>query len=241
MTHKNPELRASSVVAAATIRALRLPRSSQIQAGSSCVRMCSGVWESTDEASEAPLVPEEAAKDAARGQEVVDRAPALSRAPTRTAAHKPLNAPQENHENNPMILIDQTEISQIIDVFNVKSSTIQIKGKVNAVSLVNCTKVSILLDSTVSSLAISASPSFTVQILGKVPTILIDGTDGGQVYLSRESLDVEIVTAKSSSINISLPVEGEEDGIFEERAVPEQLKTVIRDGKLVTSVVEHSG
>lgn len=77
MTHKNPELRASSVVAA-TIRALRLPRSSQIQAGSSCVRMCSGVWEGTDEASEAPLVPEEAAKDAARGQEVVDRAPLFS-------------------------------------------------------------------------------------------------------------------------------------------------------------------
>lgn len=105
----------------------------------------------------------------------------------------------------------------------------------------NCVKTSILLDSTVSSLAISTSPSFTVQILGKVPTILIDGTDGGQVYLSKESLDVEIITAKSSSINISLPVEGEEEGIFEEKAVPEQFKTVVKGGKLVTSVVEHSG
>lgn len=167
---------------------------------------------------------------------------------------------QENHENNEMILIEQTEINHIVNVFNVKSSVIQIKGKVNAISLgncsparlpippldlssptVNCTKVSLLLDSTVSSLAISSSPSFTVQILGKVPTILIDGTDGGQVYLSRESLDVEIITAKTSAINVSLPGEGEEDGIFEERAVPEQLKTVVKDGKLVTSVVEHSG
>lgn len=41
----------------------------------------------------------------------------------------------ENHENNPMILIDQTEINQIINIFNVKNSVIQIKGKVNAVSL----------------------------------------------------------------------------------------------------------
>jgi adenylyl cyclase-associated protein len=49
------------------------------------------------------------------------------------------------------------------------------------------------------------------------------------------------VTAKSSSINISLPVQGEEDGIFEEKAVPEQLKTVVQNGKLVTTVVEHSG
>ncbi|KAL8293126.1 hypothetical protein RQP46_000820 [Phenoliferia psychrophenolica] len=197
MTHKNPELRQSSVVAAV------IPASGK-----------------------APVKP--------------PKPHSFQKKPPKTALEgKKWSI--ENHENNPMILIDQTEISQIIDIFNVKSSTIQIKGKVNAVSLVNCTKVSILLDSTVSSLAISASPSFTVQILGKVPTILVDGTDGGQVYLSRESLDVEIVTAKSSSINISLPVEGEEDGIYEERAVPEQLKTVVKDGKLVTTVVEHSG
>lgn len=158
----------------------------------------------------------------------------------RASLRSPL-PPQENHENNSSILINETEISQLVDIFNVKSSVIHIKGKVNAVSLVNCSKVSLLLDSVVASLAISASPSFTVQILGKVPTILIDGTDGGQIYLSRESLDVEIVTAKSSSINVSLPVEGEEEGVFEEKAVPEQLKTVVKDGKLYTIVVEHSG
>lgn len=54
-------------------------------------------------------------------------------------------------------------------------------------------------------------------------------------------MEVEIISAKSSSINISLPVEGEEEGIFEERAVPEQFKTVVRNGKLITSVIEHSG
>jgi adenylyl cyclase-associated protein len=73
-----------------------------------------------------------------------------------------------------------------------------------------------------------------------VPTILIDGTDGGQIYLSPGSLDVEIVTSKSSSINVSLPVGGEEEGIFEEKAVPEQMKTVVKNGKLVTTIVEHS-
>lgn len=147
----------------------------------------------------------------------------------------------ENHENNPSIVIGQTEINQLVDVFNVRNSVIQINGKVNAISMVNCSKVSILLESTVSSLAISNSPSFTVQITGKVPTILVDGTDGGQIYLSASSLDVEIVTAKSSAINVSLPVEGEEDGIYTEKAVPEQLKTVVMNGKLVTTVVEHSG
>lgn len=105
----------------------------------------------------------------------------------------------------------------------------------------NCTKVSLLLDSTVSSLSISSSPSFTIQILGKVPTILIDGTDCGQIYLSTQSLQVEIVTAKSSAINISLPVEGEEEGIFVERNVPEQMVTKVVGGKLITKVMEHTG
>jgi adenylyl cyclase-associated protein len=48
------------------------------------------------------------------------------------------------------------------------------------------------------------------------------------------------MTAKSSSINVNLPVEGEEDGVFTEKAIPEMLRTVVKDGKLVTAFVEHS-
>jgi adenylyl cyclase-associated protein len=69
----------------------------------------------------------------------------------------------------------------------------------------------------------------------------LDSTDVGQVFLSRASLGIEITTAKCSSINISLPVEGEEEGVFEEQPVPEMLRTVVENGKLVTSVVEHAG
>ena len=35
--------------------------------------------------------------------------------------------------------------------------------------------------------------------------------------------------------------EGEEEGIFVERAVPEMLRTTVQNGKLVTTIVEHSG
>ncbi|SGY72854.1 BQ5605_C005g03220 [Microbotryum silenes-dioicae] len=147
----------------------------------------------------------------------------------------------ENYESDPHITVTETSIQQTVNVFNCKASVLQVKGKVNAISIVNSPKLSVLLESTVSALSISSSPGFTVQILGKVPTILIDGTDGGMIYLSKESLGTEIITAKTSALNISLPVEGEDDGVFEERAVPEQLKTVVVGGKLVTTVVEHSG
>ncbi|SCV69098.1 BQ2448_2118 [Microbotryum intermedium] len=147
----------------------------------------------------------------------------------------------ENYDSDPQISIADTSIQQTVNVFNCKASVVQVKGKVNAISIVNSPKLSVLLHSTVSALSISSSPGFTVQVLGKVPTILVDGTDGGMIYLSKESLSAEIITAKTSALNISLPVEGEDDGVFEERAVPEQLKTVVVDGKLVTTVVEHSG
>ncbi len=97
------------------------------------------------------------------------------------------------------------------------------------------------MESAISSISVTNSPSFALQITGSVPTIQLDSTDSGQIYLSKECLGVEITTAKCSSINVSLPVEGEEDGVFTEMAVPEMFKTTVKDGKLVTTIVEHAG
>lgn len=49
------------------------------------------------------------------------------------------------------------------------------------------------------------------QVLGKVPTITIDKTDGCQMYLSKQSLEVEIVSSKSSEMNVLLPNEAGDD------------------------------
>ena len=54
-------------------------------------------------------------------------------------------------------------------------------------------------------------------------------------------MGTEITTAKCSAININIPIEGEEEGVFAEQPVPEMFKTVIKDGKLVTTAVEHAG
>ena len=50
---------------------------------------------------------------------------------------------------------------------------------------------------------------------------------------------VEIITSKTSSINISVPT-GEE-GDFKENPLPEQIKSVFKGGKVVSEIVEHSG
>ena len=73
---------------------------------------------------------------------------------------------------------------------------------------VSCNKTSVLIDTLVSSLEVTRCQSFTAQITGHTPTILVDNTDGGQVYLSEASLGTEVITSKSSALNVSVPVPG---------------------------------
>ncbi|KAG7092399.1 hypothetical protein E1B28_008756 [Marasmius oreades] len=147
----------------------------------------------------------------------------------------------EHHEDEKNLVVQDTQLNQVVNIFGCKNSVIQVKGKVNAVTLVNCVKTSILIDSVVSSISVTKSPSFQIQITGTAPMIQIDSTDSGQIYLANSCLNAEITTAKCSSINVSLPVEGEEEGVFMEQPVPEMLRTCVKDGKLVTTVVEHVG
>ncbi|KAF9050661.1 hypothetical protein BDZ89DRAFT_977529, partial [Hymenopellis radicata] len=147
----------------------------------------------------------------------------------------------EYQEDEKSLIIENCELHQAVNIFGCKNSVIQIKGKVNAVTLVNCTKTSIVVESVVSSISVTKSPSFELQVTGTAPIIQIDSTDSGQVYLSKASLGVEVTTAKCSSINVSLPIGTDDQPDYQEQAVPEMLRTVVKDGKLVTSIVEHVG
>jgi len=147
----------------------------------------------------------------------------------------------EYQENESGLTIEDGKISHIVNLYGCKNTTVVIKGKINGVTIVNCTKTSVLVDSVISSVSVTASPSFAIQITGSAPTIQLDSTDSGQIYLSKDCLGVEIFTAKCSAINVSLPVEGEEAGIFEEKPIPEMLRTTVQNGALVTGIIEHKG
>ena len=70
--------------------------------------------------------------------------------------------------------------------------------------------------------------------------MLLDQVDGATIYLGNDSQNTEIFTSKCSSVNIVLPPVGDEDD-SRECPLPEQLRTFIKDGKLVTEIVEHAG
>lgn len=93
------------------------------------------------------------------------------------------------------------------------------------------------MDSVVSSVEVVNSKSLQVQVTGKAPTVGVDKTDGFHLFLSKDSLDTELLSSKSSEVNVSWP----QDEDWEEKPVPEQFITRIRDGKMVTEIVQHKG
>ena len=135
--------------------------------------------------------------------------------------------------------MDNVELNQSVYIYGCKNSTIVVKNKVTTIAMDSCTKTGLCLESLISSLDLVNSKSVQVQILGRAPTISLDKIDSCMVYLSKDCLDVEVLTSKCSAVNILTP-DGEE-GDFSEKPVPEQFLSKIVDGKIVTTAVEHSG
>ncbi|KAF2435576.1 hypothetical protein EJ08DRAFT_580564 [Tothia fuscella] len=146
----------------------------------------------------------------------------------------------ENFETPSSPIEIQAEQNHSILITKCKGAIIRVNGKANAISIDNCTKTSMILDSLVSSLDVIKCPSFALQVIDTIPTVLLDQVDGAQIYLSKESLNTDIFTSKCSSINVNLPPETEDDD-YKESPIPEQFRSFIKGGKLITEIVEHAG
>jgi len=138
------------------------------------------------------------------------------------------------------LLIQDAEMKQTVYVFKCVDSVLTIKGKVNAVTLDSCKKTALVFDEAISSVEFVNCQSVQAQVLVKVPTISIDKTDGCMVYLSNESLSSQIVTAKSSEMNVLVP-DPKNPGDYKEFAIPEQFRTYWNGTKFITETTESVG
>lgn len=145
----------------------------------------------------------------------------------------------ENFENEETPIVIEGNRDESIFIGNCSGVLVQIKGKVNAITLNATDQCSVVLESSISGMDIIKSIKFGVQVEQSLPQISIDKSDNGSIYLSKDSLNTEVYTSCSTSINVNLPVG--EDGDYVEFPVPEQLKHTFTDGKLSTSVYEHAG
>eukprot|EP00891_Asterochloris_glomerata_P007916 jgi/Astpho2/7916/Aster-06394 len=167
------------------------------------------------------------------------RAPSTSATPARVELEQGRKWCVEGQVDNRQVVVDDTSPKQTVYIYACKGSTVQVKGKVNAITMDSCSRVGLLFDDIVASVEVVNSQNVQLQCTGRVPTVAVDKTDGIQLYLSEQSLDVAITTAKSSEINLVLPGKGDADPV--ELPVPEQFVSTIQNGRLVTEPVSHGG
>jgi len=140
--------------------------------------------------------------------------------------------------NNKAIEISDTEPRQTVYISKCTGSVIQIKGKINTIMIDDCKKVAVLFDNAISSVEIVNSRGVEVQCTGRVPNFTIDKSSQVVLYISKAGLDAEIITSKSDAMNIVIPAAKDGDDPVE-LPVPEQFKTIIKNGKLVTEAGQH--
>lgn len=145
----------------------------------------------------------------------------------------------ENWDSPPQPIEIDVQLIHSLLITNCRNTTLIIRGKANALSIDNSPRAQLLIDTLVSSVDVIKCPGFALQVTGSLPTVMLDQVDGASIYLAQSSLHTEVFTSKCSSVNIVLPPKGEQDG--EEVPVPEQIRSFIRDGRVVSEIVEHAG
>jgi adenylyl cyclase-associated protein len=149
---------------------------------------------------------------------------------------------QENYDNEAQPVEIEASISHSILISRCNKTTIIVKGKINAISVDNSPRLSLIVESLVSSIDVIKSSNFALQVLGTLPTILMDQVDGAQVYLGKDSMNTEVFTSKCSGINLNIIDGDSEEGDYKEVPLPEQIRTYIgKDGKVASEIVEHAG
>lgn len=147
----------------------------------------------------------------------------------------------ENYEDitrQGAIRID-AEKQQSILISKCNSCVIEVVGKANAISIDNCSRLHLIVDDLVSSIEVINSSRAKIDINGSLPSIQLDKVDGAVVALSQKDAATriwpEIFTSKCTSINIGLGLEWEENSI--ELPVPEQIKSRVVNGRLISEIV----
>ncbi|KAI1384875.1 adenylate cyclase associated N terminal-domain-containing protein [Hypoxylon trugodes] len=148
----------------------------------------------------------------------------------------------ENFEKHPEPIEIEAEMSHSILISRCNQTTIIVKGKGNAVTVENTQRLNLVIDSLVSTVDVVKSANFALQVMGTLPTILLDQLDGAQVYLSKESTSTRVFSSKSAGINVNVLADGE-DGDYKEIPLPSQICSYFDEekGDMVNEIVDHAG
>jgi len=141
----------------------------------------------------------------------------------------------EYQEGNQNLVIDRTNDKQAVYMFKCKNSVLQVNGKINSIILDNCVKCGVVFTDLISTVEFINCQSIKAQANGFVPTVSVEKTDGCQIFLGEKGLETQIISAKSSEMNVCVT---KEDGDLNEFPLPEQYRSVWDGKKFVTTVMD---
>jgi adenylyl cyclase-associated protein len=109
------------------------------------------------------------------------------------------------------------------------------------VTIENTTRLSLIVDSLVSAVDVVKSANLELQVLGVIPTVMMDQVDSAQIYFSKESIATKIYSSKSAGINLNVITNSDDD--YKEEPLPSQICSYYDEAKkgLVNEIVAHSG
>lgn len=147
----------------------------------------------------------------------------------------------ENYDKEPNPIEIEVELSHSVLISKCNNATIILKGKANAVTIENTNRLNLIVDSLVSSVDIVKSQNFALQVLGSIPTVMMDQIDGAQIYFSKESIATKVYHSKSANINLNVLAGEDED--YVEVPLPGQICSYYDPEKkaLVDEIVSHAG
>lgn len=147
----------------------------------------------------------------------------------------------ENFEKEPQPIEIEAQLSHSVLISRCHNSTVIVKGKANAVTIDNSNRLNLIVDTLVSSVDVVKSQNFALQVMGTIPTVMMDQIDGAQVYFSKESTSTKIIHSKSAGINLNV-ISGPDDDYIEV-PLPGQISSYYDPEKkaLVDEIVSHAG
>lgn len=92
-----------------------------------------------------------------------------------------------------------------------------------------------------SSVDVVKAQNFALQVLGTVPTVMLDQIDGAQIFFSKDSSSTTLFTSKSAGINLNVMTGPDDD--YKELPIPSQICSYYDQSKgdVVNEIVAHAG
>merc|ERR1712154_681468 len=114
-----------------------------------------------------------------------------------------------------LIVVDKANLKSNVFISMCDGCTVQIPGKVKAVTIDNCVKVRVFVQDVVSTVEMvnCKSTKVIVQKDGKVPSFAVDKCESPQIILSRSAFEAnpDIYSSNVTAMNVEVPGATDDD------------------------------